>query len=978
MPTLTTTPGKLQLNDTGSMPRGIAAFPLDQILAAATSPDGSVITGEDALTVLNRKLEATGILASGAADPVFANESALFFYQTTSETLFVRQASVYSELESTAPEDIIHFQGAIPVPNAAAKPIAINTADNTVRFKRENNGVYSWVGPFRVGDNQVKILYADSANRPTLPSVSWDGAEINITAGNPPWSEDVPANPSHSVWRLMLLLSATGSSVVFGYTERVSDQGAEQVAYTPPSTTGNIPSSVDNVKEGLDVFHRYTGGGGGGGGGGTDDQTAAEVPVASSGFDGNLSTDDDNVQKVAQKLDDLDIQGARQEFQFDPEGPDDDLNAVGATVESDFTIEIPLVNYSNNYQQALSLNAEADVHFQLVTFSGTVPEVTVKFEVLTTAGHAFAEPIEQEQVIRLSNTADVRTQFHVAGTLPVGTTGGKLRTTLVSRSRALLGVGWVSIYRGVINADLNARNVIVNRSAFGDVLPDTTDIVTAQDAFEELDTTPMQFQDFDSIAWPAEIDDDGVAVTRQFPIHRLIQEANNQPQIHFIVRGTYTIAGSVLGGTITSLSPTITLTSQDENNANTTLFTHTETVDTRAAAEPEVRPFEVTLPNNATNLTFSVSHPANAGNVKLEITEHSFIVTQGIDATGFTTSNRIVNTETLSLQTLAQHVYDYVTSATPAAANVRITNSQFLRATDISGGLREDIPQTTTLVDNPTNAQQAFNKADYLLSGLFNPFISRRVLTHTPTSQAAMFRFTSGSATPVNSDTITLPTAVQELSADLIVTVRLRVDTKDTINSAYRGNVRLLDRAGAEVAFGDDVAVSGSSTTGLSTGDYVVFQRVIPANQFPTDLGIRITRTSSTGEITFHPVELYAEKSNPGAGGPVGGGAFGEWELLWQQGPNPQDRRTAVGPVNLAAGRQFSQYRILEFWTDIGASTREIDPFHISPQLFRQSHPGGVVQLVSDTTWRGLRWNSDTQFQKVWSGGGIRAIYGLR
>ena len=40
-------------------------------------------------------------------------------------------------------------------------------------------------------------------------------------------------------------------------------------------------------------------------GGGTDDQTAAEVPVTASGFDGNLDTGDDTVQKVAQKLDDL-------------------------------------------------------------------------------------------------------------------------------------------------------------------------------------------------------------------------------------------------------------------------------------------------------------------------------------------------------------------------------------------------------------------------------------------------------------------------------------------------------------------------------------------------------------------------------------------------------------------------------------------------------------------------------------------------
>ena len=44
-------------------------------------------------------------------------------------------------------------------------------------------------------------------------------------------------------------------------------------------------------------------------GGGTDDQTAAEVSVDASGFDGNLAATDNNVQKVAQKVDDLQASG---------------------------------------------------------------------------------------------------------------------------------------------------------------------------------------------------------------------------------------------------------------------------------------------------------------------------------------------------------------------------------------------------------------------------------------------------------------------------------------------------------------------------------------------------------------------------------------------------------------------------------------------------------------------------------------------
>ena len=47
---------------------------------------------------------------------------------------------------------------------------------------------------------------------------------------------------------------------------------------------------------------------GGGGGGGTDDQTAAEVPVAATGFTGNLGSADDDVQAALDTIDDFDLE----------------------------------------------------------------------------------------------------------------------------------------------------------------------------------------------------------------------------------------------------------------------------------------------------------------------------------------------------------------------------------------------------------------------------------------------------------------------------------------------------------------------------------------------------------------------------------------------------------------------------------------------------------------------------------------------
>ena len=47
----------------------------------------------------------------------------------------------------------------------------------------------------------------------------------------------------------------------------------------------------------------------GGGGGGTDDQTAAEVPVTATGFSGNLSATDTDVQTALDTIDGFTLGG---------------------------------------------------------------------------------------------------------------------------------------------------------------------------------------------------------------------------------------------------------------------------------------------------------------------------------------------------------------------------------------------------------------------------------------------------------------------------------------------------------------------------------------------------------------------------------------------------------------------------------------------------------------------------------------------
>ena len=79
--------------------------------------------------------------------------------------------------------------------------------------------------------------------------------------------------------------------------------------------------------------------------GAKDDQSAAEVPVDASGFDGNLATTDDTVQKVAQKVDDLTIPPAPASWAEDGNTskvprdklPPDPLDVMALDVEQAFT-----------------------------------------------------------------------------------------------------------------------------------------------------------------------------------------------------------------------------------------------------------------------------------------------------------------------------------------------------------------------------------------------------------------------------------------------------------------------------------------------------------------------------------------------------------------------------------------------------------------------------------------------------------------
>ena len=125
----------------------------------------------------------------------------------------------------------------------------------------------------------------------------------------------------------------------------------------------------------------------GGGGGGTDDQTASEVSVDASGFDGNLATSDNTVQKVAQKLDDLNVGGT-------PRLAGSGLTLTGNTlsVTNEFTSsdESKLDGIEANAkddQTAAEVSVDASgFDGNLSTSDNTVQKVAQKLDDLTISG----------------------------------------------------------------------------------------------------------------------------------------------------------------------------------------------------------------------------------------------------------------------------------------------------------------------------------------------------------------------------------------------------------------------------------------------------------------------------------------------------------------------------------------------------------------------------------------------------------------
>ena len=173
---------------------------LGDVMAAVAGTE----SGEDSLSVLNRKLEGSNIVGSGTTTPV---------------------------------------------PDANSPFIWINTIENQVRIKQTTGSgptaTYSWSEPIAFGDYQARIILS-AADNPATPTITWNALNetFNIRGGD--WAVDTP----NAKWWRLVLLPALSNTEVLSELVRIGDPAAADISYSPPGT-GQIPPSVTNVNEAL-------------------------------------------------------------------------------------------------------------------------------------------------------------------------------------------------------------------------------------------------------------------------------------------------------------------------------------------------------------------------------------------------------------------------------------------------------------------------------------------------------------------------------------------------------------------------------------------------------------------------------------------------------------------------------------------------------------------------------------------------------
>ena len=904
-------------------------------------------SGEDVLSVLNEKVGEAQLIGHGTADPT--------------NTPGVNEPWIY-----------------------------IDTSSDKAWFKKRSGSAgsytYAWAGPFHEGNSRTEVIYNTANARPNDPAISWNWETDAFGVTRNGWT----SNSVNARWAMIVTLPRNTNNGFASPAFRVVDPTAEEISYTPPAGDGNIPSSVSNVKEGLDAFHTAN--------------------IGSGGNVNQMPADWDATTGVTRILNKPDIPPF-----YEEEFPHTSnlLRGVNSTQDQAFTIPTDLQTFRSRYGQPLFI--EGNVSVEIQPSVGASDSVTFVLEVVTSSGNAL-NPTVISDPVTLTNAAGRDTETaRVIGILPENFSGGLLRCRVTAAS-ATTPVAGVEHFRVKVDPSLGADDIVVKNDDLGNNLT-STGLTTVEDAISQMDELPIFIgSDFEDVNWPtgtSSIDSSDGEVRRTVTIHENIRNAITR-DVHYIVQVRFKVkyeGGSTDGRTdvdvdfkiYTNLSGNAILTDTSIRNQGPTAVEYTYEVSL---------PFTTVAPST---IIFGIEAPSGQFDARAEVTDFQARIRDGIDASGFTTDGRILDNGAVSYQEAFKQVYDYIIANAPVdasswgtnlpstspatiqgtfnhinslaitqnASQVPVTSSQFSDPNNFIGGLREVTGLNPNPRDNPTNVQQALVKADYLLQAAYNPYQSTQELDRS-VGGGFSGTFSSNTTGYILSNDIDIPEEVRDLGVPGAVRFRARLQS---ITSGYAGDIRLV---GSDynpsasppntVTYGDPEVIN---TTSRTSGQYISFQRRL-ANPLPDTFKVRFRRSSASGTAVFDDGFVDVVDTT----GTVMGGAGGQSSsysttIIWLAGAGINDRIDTASEVTnytLMSGHMFSAYDQLAFVFDGGAgSTQPLIACWVDSNLFQAFGATGTLWIVGNW-WLMVSRQSDNTFRWRWRApsNGLRRIIGIR
>ena len=878
---------------------------LSEIMAASA---GST-SGQDALSLLNSKtdFDDDNLIGHGPTTPI-ADESAPWIY-----------------FRSDAPK---HF------------------------FLKERSGspgsyTYQWLGPFFIGDYQLRFIYS-AAENPATPTIGWNALNqnFNITGGD--WAVDTP----NAKWFHVVGLPATSNTEVLSPRRRVDDPTASDISYIP-SGSGNIPSSATTMQEAMRVIDDL------------DLNTGSPAPT---------TTENSWIQVERFTDPTYSLNPARLE----------NVNSYAARL---FNIQSNLITYSSDEQAPLFLEAFAKITTQANSFD----LMRFRFEALTSTGTSFPNRIVATGSIQAALDT-VTDAIRISGNIPIGTTSVQLRVTVEANSGGMPSgqtEATLDSFKIEVRNDINADEVIIDRDNIGNNIVDTGQVMTVDETISQIDSLPIQPTDFEDLEFPPApngIDDDGVEVRQMTTIHRNIQNLMNRPTRTYMVKLSYK---SAFTGSPTDGRTVVNFTHNVYTDANSNARISTEDFTGQTATATD-RSLIINLPTGASVITVGFVVATGQADARLLITDYDLDIIErvtasdvSVDASGF--SGNLETTDD-DLQKVAEKVDGLAAgSDDQTASEVSIVTTNFSNPSNFPGGLLNPLATGGTapgVTNAPTNVQQALTNADYIFSRQFDPYQYNQTMDRPdPPTNTKIFDV-NNSNTHRLSNPVDVPAMLRELDADLNVTVRVKISA---ISTGFIGNIKLRNSDNSADLPGTASNERSIDDTEFDPGDHVEFERTL-SHPVPNTFRVRFERTSSGNSATLTNIIVYI--SEVGAGG-AGGQGSSEPEIIWEAGATTSDRTTAVSAstnYNLDGNRRFDQYSGIVIWYDTdataGAGLYGYAPEPAVTSMITNHGTAGRVGLIileAFSAYKLIKPVTQTSF-RIYEGSssvGIRKIYGI-